>query len=74
MADIVTRDNFVEAETAHYFREQLEKAPVNQYFHNREPVDIGTQIIIRSNVDLVYSYAVVDVTEEVRFSLAPSEV
>ncbi|MEU4317290.1 DUF1214 domain-containing protein [Nocardia fluminea] len=74
MADIVTRDNFVEAETAHYFREQLEKAPVNQYFHIREPVGIDTQIVIRSNVDLIYSYAVVDVTEEATFSLAPSEV
>ncbi|MQY07332.1 hypothetical protein ACRB68_54320 [Actinomadura sp. RB68] len=30
MAEIVTRDNFVEAETAHYFNEQLKKAPVNE--------------------------------------------
>ncbi|MFI5716820.1 hypothetical protein [Nocardia sp. NPDC051750] len=73
MAEIVTRENFVEAETAHYFREQLAKAPVNQYFHNREPVNVDTQIIIRSNVDLIYSYAVVDVTEEATFTVAPSQ-
>ncbi|MEV6656301.1 DUF1214 domain-containing protein [Nocardia fluminea] len=73
MAEIVTRDNFVEAETAHYIREQLDKAPVNTYFHNRVPVNVDNQVIIRSNVDLIYSYAVVDVTEEASFSLAPSQ-
>lgn len=73
MAEIVTRDNFVEAETAHYFREQLKKAPVNEYFHNRVPVNIENQVIIRSNVDLIYSYAVVDVTDEATFSVAPSD-
>lgn len=72
MAEIVTRDNFVEAETAHYFREQLAKAPVNEYFHSRVPVNVETQVVIRSNVDLIYSFAVVDVTEEATFSLAPS--
>ncbi|MEV0332223.1 hypothetical protein [Nocardia sp. NPDC050717] len=73
MAEIVTRDNFVEAETAHYIREQLKKAPVNEYYHNRVPVNVDNQVIIRSNVDLIYSYAVVDVTEEATFSVAPSE-
>lgn len=73
MSEIVTRDNFVEAETAHYFVEQLKKAPVNEYFHNRVPVNVENQVIIRSNVDLIYSYAVVDVAEEATFTLAPSD-
>ncbi|MDV6211848.1 hypothetical protein R3Q08_26640 [Rhodococcus erythropolis] len=72
MAEIVTRENFVEAETAHYFREQLAKAPLNEYSHSRVPVNVETQVVIRSNVDLIYSLAVVDVTEEASFSLAPS--
>lgn len=72
MAETVTEDNFAEAETAHYIREQLKKAPVNEYFHNRVPVNVENQVIIRSNVDLIYSYAVVDVTEEATFTLAPS--
>ncbi|MFK4834345.1 hypothetical protein ACI3KY_01295 [Microbacterium sp. ZW T2_14] len=72
VAEIVTRENFAEAETAHYIREQLKKAPVNEYFHNRVPVNVENQVIIRSNVDLIYSYAVVDVTEEATFTLAPS--
>ncbi|PJJ57755.1 uncharacterized protein DUF1214 [Mumia flava] len=71
--EAVTLDNFAHAETAHYFTEQLAKAPVNEYFHNRVPVDVENQVIIRSNVDLIYSYAVVDVTERATVSLAPSE-
>lgn len=68
----VTLGNFVRAETANYFVKQLRKAPVNTYFHNRVPVNVENQVIIRSNVDLIYSYAVVDVTEEAEFYLAPS--
>lgn len=70
----VTLDNFAHAETAAYFLKQLDKAPVNQYFHNRVPVNVENQVIIRSNVDLIYSYAVVDVTEEATFHVAPSDV
>ncbi|GAA1509766.1 hypothetical protein BJ978_001150 [Agromyces terreus] len=72
-AETVTFDNFVRAETASYFRKQLEKAPVNEYFHNRVPVNVENQVIIRSNVDLIYSYAVVDVTEEATFSAPASD-
>jgi Protein of unknown function (DUF1254) len=46
---------------------------VNEYHHNRVPVTVENQVIIRSNVDLIYSYAVVDVTEKATFSLAPSQ-
>ncbi|WP_306318553.1 MULTISPECIES: hypothetical protein [unclassified Streptomyces] len=71
--EIVTQDNFAKAETAKYFLEQLEKAPVNEFLHNRTPVNMDNQMIIRSNVDLLYSYAVVDVTEQATFSVAASE-
>ncbi|MBD8078397.1 DUF1214 domain-containing protein [Cellulosimicrobium arenosum] len=69
----VTFDSFPQAETAGYFRKQLQKAPVNTYFHNRVPVNVENQVIIRSNVDLIYSYAVVDVSEEATFHVARSE-
>ncbi|GII98543.1 hypothetical protein CLV28_0868 [Sediminihabitans luteus] len=68
----VTLESFAHAETSSYLLKQLEKAPVNEYFHNRVPVDVENQVIIRSNVDLIYSYAVVDVTDEATFSVAPS--
>jgi hypothetical protein len=74
MAETVTMDNFALAETAHYFVEQLKKAGVNEYFHNRIPVNVENQVIIRSNVDLIYSYAVVDVTEEATITVPPSDI
>jgi hypothetical protein len=73
MTETVTLDNFAHAETAHYFAEQMNKAPVNQYFHNRVPINVENQVIIRSNVDLIYSYAVIDVTERATVTLAPSD-
>ena len=73
MAETVTLDNFAHAETAHYFAEQMQKAPVNEFFHNRVQINMENQVIIRSNVDLIYSYAVVDVTEQAAVTLAPSE-
>ncbi len=73
MPETVTLDNFAHAETAHYFAEQMSKAPVNEYFHNRVPINVDNQVIIRSNVDLIYSYAVVDVTEQATVTLAPSD-
>ena len=74
MAETVTLENFAHAETAHYFNEQLKQAAVNEYFHNRVPVNVENQVIIRSNVDLIYSYAVVDVTDGATFGVPPTEV
>ncbi|MFK0142798.1 DUF1254 domain-containing protein [Streptomyces murinus] len=68
----VMLDNFAQAETASYFLKQLEKSQVNRYHHNRVPVNVDNQVIIRSNVDLIYSYAVVDVTKEATFHVAES--
>ncbi|MFW0784162.1 hypothetical protein AAFP35_06535 [Gordonia sp. CPCC 206044] len=72
-AETVTLDNFVQAESARYFRAQVANAPVNTYFHNRVPVSARNQVMNRSAVDLIYSYAVVDVTEQATFSVSASE-
>ncbi|MBW8172612.1 hypothetical protein K0651_06055 [Ornithinimicrobium sp. Arc0846-15] len=37
-------------------------------------MNVENQVIIRSNVDLIYSYAVVDVTEEATFSAPASDI
>ena len=68
----VTMKNVAHAQTADRFTEQLAKAPVNEYFHQRVPVNKENQIVVRSHVDLIYSRAVVDVTTEATFSLASS--
>ena len=53
----VTDENFARAETDLYFRQQVERAPVNQFDHNRDSVNVQNQMIIRSNTDLLYSTA-----------------
>ncbi|MEL4309037.1 DUF1254 domain-containing protein [Joostella sp. CR20] len=60
---IVTTDNFVEAETDHYFTDLMKEVPVNTFNHHREYSNIETQVVIRENQDCLYSHAVVDCSE-----------
>jgi hypothetical protein len=64
----VTRENYVEAETDRYMVEQQAAAEINTFSHN-PPVDRDNQIVIRSNRDVMYSTAVVDVSGGVTFSV-----
>ncbi|MCQ8867404.1 DUF1214 domain-containing protein [Vibrio splendidus] len=69
----VTDENFARAESDLYFTQQLEHQPVNVFEHNRENVTVENQMIIRSNTDLLYSTAVVDVSEGATFKLAKGD-
>lgn len=69
----VTLRNFVQAETARHFAAQARRAPVNAYHHDRVPLGVGNQASARANVDVLYSHAVVDVTEQATFAVAPSD-
>lgn len=74
MAAVEVNDgNFAHAETDLYFTQQLERQPINVFDHNRESVTVDNQMIIRSNTDLLYSTAVVDVSKGATFRLAKSE-
>lgn len=73
MSKKVTLKNFVQAETAHYFTAQSARAPVNTYRHDRVPLTVRNQAGLRANVDVLYSYAVADATEEVDVSVAASD-
>jgi hypothetical protein len=64
----VTKENYVQAETDLYFYEQQENSPVNTFEH-ADMVTKENQVIIRSNRDVVYSRAVVDISEGVTFSI-----
>jgi hypothetical protein len=61
--------NFVHAETVNYFTKQQEQAMVNTFKHDRAAVSKDNQTIIRSNTDLLYSTAIVDVSEGATFTL-----
>ncbi|GEA49686.1 hypothetical protein VIN01S_04900 [Vibrio inusitatus NBRC 102082] len=72
LATEVTKDNYVEAETDWYFSGVQEKSGVNSWMHDA-PVSIENQQVIRSNRDVVYSIAIVDVSEGATFTVPESE-
>jgi hypothetical protein len=68
----VTLDNYVQAETDWNFLEQMKSTPINQWLH-KPPVTMENQTIIRSNADVVYSLAAVDVSKGATFSIPKRE-
>jgi hypothetical protein len=64
----VTADNYVQAETDWNFTAQQKQAAINTWTHD-EPATEDNQTIIRSNVDVVYSLALVDVSEGATLSI-----
>ncbi|EPY1009494.1 hypothetical protein ACW9OX_000482 [Vibrio vulnificus] len=62
----VNWDNYVQAETDWNFRQVTNKVGVNQWIHDA-PVSKDNQTVIRSNRDVVYSIAVVDVSKGATF-------
>ena len=69
---IVTMGDYVVAETDWYFNEQQKRAPVNTFTHNG-PVSKAAQNVIRSNRDVMYSLAVVDVSQGATFTVPPRQ-
>ncbi|MEZ8989733.1 DUF1254 domain-containing protein [Vibrio breoganii] len=68
----VTMDKYVEAETDWYFAGVQKKTDVNTWIHDAS-VSIENQQVIRSNRDVVYSIAIVDVSEGATFTVPDSE-
>jgi hypothetical protein len=56
----VTADNFISAETDLYFGEVVKKGGLGKFEHNRDPLPIDKQTVIRTNRDTLYSGAVFD--------------
>ena len=57
----VTTDNFAFAESDLYFGNAIKEAGgLGKFFHNRAPVDLDKQLVIRMNRDTLYSSAVFD--------------
>jgi len=67
----VNWDNYVVAETDWYFNGVQEKVGVNKWMHD-DPVSMDNQQVIRSNRDVVYSIAIVDVSGGATFSVPPA--
>lgn len=55
-------DTFIRAETDTYLRQRESIGAFGTIAHNREPVDIDKQPVVRANRDTLYSYGVLDLT------------
>ena len=71
LAEDLTLDNLVRAETDHMIRQNIEAfgLEVGQIVHQRETVDVDNQPVIRMNVDTIYSSLVLDLSEPVEITL-----
>ena len=59
----VTVDNFVRAETDRYFKQRYEQGAFGKFHHERGPVDVDKQLVIRMNRDTPYSTGIFDLTQ-----------
>jgi len=71
LAEDVTLDNLVRAETDHMIRRNIEAfgLEVGQIAHQRETVDVANQPVIRMNVDTIYSSLVLDLSQPAEITL-----
>jgi hypothetical protein len=56
----VTADNFLRAESDMYFNDVVQKGGFGRMEHNREPMPIDHQTVVRANRDTLYSGGVFD--------------
>ncbi|GMQ48584.1 hypothetical protein [Vibrio sp. 10N] len=68
----VTEEDYVVAESDWYFNGVQSKVGVNTWMHD-DPVSFDNQQVIRSNRDVVYSIAIVDVSEGATFTVPASD-
>src|SRR5271170_8081759 len=56
----VTADNFLRAESDMYFNDTVQKGGLGKMDHNRGPIPLDHQTVIRANRDTLYSAGVFD--------------
>lgn len=61
--DAVTIDNFARAQTDVTMSGYVKEGALGKFVHQREPVAIDKQAVIRMNRDTIYSFAVLDLTD-----------
>jgi hypothetical protein len=59
----VTVDTFVRAETDRYFKQRYEQGAFGRFHHERGPVDVDKQLVIRMNRDTPYSTGIFDLAQ-----------
>ena len=72
---VVTRDNFIRAETDRMFSDFLKlTGGVNRFHHIRKPTPLDQQTVVRMNRDTLYSAAIIDTSEGGIITLPPSRI
>ena len=61
------------SETDFNMKRSLAKAPVNEWAHQDDVVNVKTQQVVRENQDVIYSSAVVDIREGATISVPKSD-
>ena len=61
------------SETDFNMKRSLAKAPVNEWGHQDDVVNVKTQQVVRENQDVIYSSAVVDIREGATISVPKSD-
>lgn len=69
----VTMENFIRAETDRYFLEIAGRGALNRLVHRRDRTSIDEQIVIRTNLDTLYSVAVLDLSEPVTVTMPETD-
>ncbi|MBK0369274.1 DUF1254 domain-containing protein [Flavobacterium agrisoli] len=72
--EVATWDNIVRAETAKYFAAEQIESGTNKFRHERSGIDLKNQTVIRSNFDLIYSYAVYDISGGLKITVPPYDL
>ena len=67
--EVATMDNIVRAETAKYFAAETIETGTNKFRHERNGIQLDNQTVIRSNFDLIYSYAIYDISGGIEISV-----
>lgn len=62
-SDTVTVDNFARAQTDVTMSGYVKEGALGKFVHERAPVAIDKQAVIRMNRDTIYSFAVLDLTD-----------
>lgn len=68
-AEPVTIDNFIRAETDHYLKSSVDMGCFGKFCHQRGPVPVTKQTVIRTNLDTPYSIGVFDLTTPVTVTM-----
>ncbi len=69
-AEMVTKENFIRAESDVQFQKYVKAfGAFGKFHHNRAMYDVTNQITIRANMDTIYSFAVFDLNSPVEITM-----